>query len=513
MQFGASVVPFLISLAVRSLALAAIALAAIYILRMQAAAARHAVWTAVVAGMLLLPAVGPLLPSIPLRILRPQPAAQASADALPAMKIDATAELPASAPPAVRAGMAVRPVAPIRHPLTWLQAAGAAYFAGVAVFLCMFVSGYCAARKLVSHSTPLERLGAGVLESTSIAVPVTIGFLRPKILLPLKWRDWPAEKLEAVLVHERTHVRRADWAIAVAAGLNRRLFWFHPLAWWLERHLAVLAERACDDAALLALGACEAYAQTLLDMAAVVQTSRGRMVGETMAMAKTAEVRKRIERILDETRQIPRAWTGARWATLAACSLPLAYLVSVTQLAPAQEVRVASAAVTPPVQQSAPPKPESQTAQLPPPGDVKPAVPFRRTFAPPRERRFFLHDTPHAGPIVIPSARPRWFFFSNYKELATIDAAPPIPAQQESKQETAEPPPAKFVVEVDASSQPPYPYRPNIPNILPLHKVAPVYPTQAKAAGPGICEAERTHWHGRACSECPARRRGRPSTD
>src|ERR1700722_618419 len=71
MQFFADVVPYLETLAVRSLALAAIALAAIYLLRVKSAAAQHAVWTAVVAGMLLLPAFGPVFPAIPLRILPP----------------------------------------------------------------------------------------------------------------------------------------------------------------------------------------------------------------------------------------------------------------------------------------------------------------------------------------------------------------------------------------------------------------------------------------------------------
>ena len=80
------------------------------------------------------------------------------------------------------------------------------------------------------------------------------------------------------------------------------------------------AEQACDDAAVLATGAREPYAEALLDMAAAVRTGRGRMVWEAMAMARTAEVRKRIERILDETRQIPRGLTGGRWAALIACS-------------------------------------------------------------------------------------------------------------------------------------------------------------------------------------------------
>ena len=132
-------------------------------------------------------------------------------------------------------------------------------------------------------------------------MPLTIG---RKILLPAGWESWDEPKLQAVLAHERTHVRRGDWAIALLAGVTRCIYWFHPLAWWLERRLATLAEQACDDSALLLVDS-QPYAQALLDMAAAVKTAQGRLVWEAMAMAKAAEVRKRIERILDETRQIP----------------------------------------------------------------------------------------------------------------------------------------------------------------------------------------------------------------
>ena len=85
--------------------------------------------------------------------------------------------------------------------------------------------------------------------------------------------------------------------------------------------LATLAEEACDDSALL-LVEHQPYAQALLDMAAAARTTQGRLVWEAMAMAKTAEVRKRIELILDETRQIPRAFTRGRWASLLLCGVP-----------------------------------------------------------------------------------------------------------------------------------------------------------------------------------------------
>src|SRR5438874_847010 len=58
----------------------------------------------------------------------------------------------------------------------------------------------------------------GVFESDWIAVPVTVA---SKIVLPPGWREWSAEKREAVLAHERAHVRRHDWAVAVMASVNR----------------------------------------------------------------------------------------------------------------------------------------------------------------------------------------------------------------------------------------------------------------------------------------------------
>ena len=322
METGPAMMAFLANLAVRSLAVAAVAAAAIWLLRLKSAAAQHAVWTAVTAGMLLVGAAGALLPSIPLHIL-------------PAVPMLAESPRPHVAP---LAAFAIRPPAPPPRGMAWQQIAAGLYAAGVLVFLVLLGSSYRFTRHLVRGSR-LARLPGGcpTYESTWISVPVTVGFLHPKIVLPAGWRDWPAEKLAAVMAHEQGHVRRADWAIAAMAGLNRCLFWFHPLAWWLERRLAVLAEQACDDAAVLELGTREPYAEALLDMAAAVKTGHGRLVWEAMAMAKTAEVRRRIDRILDETRDIPRGWTRARWTALAVCGLPLLYLAAAVQLAPAQQ--------------------------------------------------------------------------------------------------------------------------------------------------------------------------------
>ncbi len=321
---SSTVLWYLAGVAVRSLGLAALAAIGMLIFRVKSAAVRHAVWTVVVAGMLALAAFEPLLPALPVPVLRAAPAPTAQ-------YVPQSPELPVS-----NTLQPTRATPPQRQWPTWPQAVVAVYTAGLVVFLVRLAFGYLFTRRLVRASRPIDRPWAPALyESNWISVPLTVGWLRPKILLPAGWEQWQEDKLQAVLAHERTHVERADWAIAVLAGLNRCVFWFHPLAWWLERRLASLAEQACDDSALL-LVATESYAQALLDMAAAVKTGRGRLVWEAMAMANATEVRKRIERILDETRQIPKGLTRSRWAALIAGTLPLIYVASVVQPVPAQ---------------------------------------------------------------------------------------------------------------------------------------------------------------------------------
>lgn len=49
-----------------------------------------------------------------------------------------------------------------------------------------------------------------------------------------------------MLTHEREHVRRRDPLVRWLALLNRCVFWFHPLAWWLERPRAAQPSPYCD---------------------------------------------------------------------------------------------------------------------------------------------------------------------------------------------------------------------------------------------------------------------------
>jgi VWFA-related protein len=118
------------------------------------------------------------------------------------------------------------------------------------------------------------------------------------VILPDCWRQWPQAQLDAVLTHEGEHARRRDPLVQWLALLNRAVFWFHPLTWWLESKLSALAEEACD-AAVLARGHDPfEYSEYLLEMArSVLQTGvRIKVLG--MAMPGSF-LPQRIRRILE----------------------------------------------------------------------------------------------------------------------------------------------------------------------------------------------------------------------
>ncbi|MFB3779125.1 MAG: M56 family metallopeptidase [Bryobacteraceae bacterium] len=342
MEISLTVLSHLADVSVRAVFLLVLASAALLLGRGKSASVRHGAWTLVMAGMILVAILNPLLPPLPLRVL-PVEASIASPEV-------GTGELTQYVVPS-KPGSPVAAAAsvPRRRTASWPQVLLYAYAAGVLISLSRLLYGYLFVRRLVSRGRPVERawilpclnrLPAGrrveLLESEWISVPVTTGWTHPKILLPSEWGGWSDTKTEAVLTHELCHVQRADWLVALLAGLNRSIFWFHPQAWWLERKLTSLAEEACDDDSLLYFEDREQYAQALIDMAAAIRLGQGRLLWEAMAMARQSHVRARVERVLDRARRISRGLTPGRWAAVLACSLPFVLLASALQPGPAE---------------------------------------------------------------------------------------------------------------------------------------------------------------------------------
>ena len=287
--------------ALRTVLLAAVVKLGLWLLRIRRAQLLLIAWTVILAASLAMPALQwatplrlPVVPSIPSTILidaEPQPQASTLETPRPSLATD------------IQEPSTIRP---------WLEAV---YLVVSSILLLRVTVGLALSLRMLGKAAPVApdwaakdgavkdgaakdgaakdgAANAHIRISRLVAAPVTVANV---ILLPADAADWPAAMRQAVLAHERTHVARRDFAMLLLSQVNRAVFWFSPLSWWLHRRLAALAELASDDHAMEVTGDRSGYAEVLLEM--------GRRSGPTLrglAMARQATLRYRIERILSE---------------------------------------------------------------------------------------------------------------------------------------------------------------------------------------------------------------------
>jgi uncharacterized protein (TIGR03435 family) len=297
----------LLDTALRATLIAASTAAVLWALRIRTAAARHSAWALVVIAMLALPVWSMAGIKLPVRVLRaPAPAVSDAAgrlDVPPRIENSESAAVPMA-----------RENAPAR-PFDWQRAWLGLYFFGAGLLLARLIVGTHRANRLRRAAIADE----GRATSDLCATPITVGFLKPALILPASWRDWPAGQLNAVLAHEGEHVRRHDPLVQWLALVNRAVFWFHPLSWWLERHLATLAEEACDAAVIAAGHSPQEYSEYLLEMARAITRDGRRIRVVGMAMPGHG-LKTRLQQILDEA-PAPRVSRTRVSFTLALCAL------------------------------------------------------------------------------------------------------------------------------------------------------------------------------------------------
>jgi beta-lactamase regulating signal transducer with metallopeptidase domain len=303
--------------AVRAALIALVTAVVLRTIGIKPAAARHTAWTSVMLTMLLLPIWTALGPKTPIRLLPPVEAHESIA-----------APLQNALPYSVRL-TEMRPVKPSRPRPTgqnWNRQSLLLIVYGVGAFglLARLAIGTARTHRLRSRAN--VRDGKGI--SSECTCPITVGWLHPVVILPKNWQEWPSQQLDAVLTHEREHVRRRDPLIQWLALVNRALFWFHPLSWWLERKLSVLAEEACDAAVLARGHAPQDYSEYLLDIARSVSRSGSRLGIVGMAMPGSI-LRQRIRLILNSCGALPISRTRIVVA-VAACATSSALLASGT---------------------------------------------------------------------------------------------------------------------------------------------------------------------------------------
>jgi len=363
-----------LSSAVRTISLAAVAGLGLTLLRVTNTSLRLFVWTVVLYAGLAMPFLGGMLP--PVSIAAPGFVASEQPPSLTDISSDTqqATELishPSQSAPTERtsrtqAAAGVQPSgarpASTRHtsvpsaqesssgPLLllwisthWSAIAYAVYSLVAAILVTRFGLGIVLSHRLIRSSQYISdpRLTvrvkssfdalAGTLrvaESNLISVPMTVGILRPAILLPSCWREWNEAKFHAVIAHELSHVLRHDALTQRMSRLHRAIFWFSPLAWWLDRHLADLAEQASDEAALSLGVDRNDYARTLLSFFEALHRTQRRVRWEGVAMAKPGQAEQRLQRILAWKGTVTMGLKKSLTIAVVALGIPVIYLAA-----------------------------------------------------------------------------------------------------------------------------------------------------------------------------------------
>ena len=222
---------------------------------------------------------------IPLTLPRPQNQQLAQA----AETVQALAEAPAPvARPAVQAAPAQAAPAPWYEGLTVWHLLAAVWALGVLVLAVRAVAGYVRLRRTVALACKTPE---GCYSGSCVPAPFTLGILRPRIYLP---GSLTGAARQAVLLHERTHLRRRDPVVKPLYYAVVCLHWFNPLAWLAFRQLEREMEAACDEAAVRGCDAAarNAYCESLLQYAL-----QGRMTPASLAFGQ-GSVKQRIVHLL-----------------------------------------------------------------------------------------------------------------------------------------------------------------------------------------------------------------------
>jgi hypothetical protein len=104
-----------------------------------------------------------------------------------------------------------------------------------------------------------------LIQSAYVPVPVTFGFLKPSILVPLGMlTNLPADQVETILLHELAHIRRNDYLANLLLHITEAVFFFNPGLRWIAALIREEREACCDDMVLMGTADRNSYFDALV---------------------------------------------------------------------------------------------------------------------------------------------------------------------------------------------------------------------------------------------------------
>ncbi len=133
--------------------------------------------------------------------------------------------------------------------------------------------------------------------SELVSSPVTIGFLKPIILIPIAAiNNLSPYQLEAVLLHELAHIKRSDYLINLFIHIIRTILYFNPFVNSFIKIIETEREKSCDEMVLQFQYNSHHYASALLELE---KANHSQQILALAASGNNSDLLYRIENILN----------------------------------------------------------------------------------------------------------------------------------------------------------------------------------------------------------------------
>lgn len=166
----------------------------------------------------------------------------------------------------------------------WFPLLTGFYVLGISIQLLVLLSGYQKLKTLKKSNTVTVPTEWSVVFDTILAqlnihkpikfflsakvnVPLVIGYFKPVVLFPIALAaQLELKQVEAILIHELSHIRRNDYALNLIKTAIETLLFFNPFIWLAGKFIRIEREHACDDLVVKYTGTPLTYAHALLKL-------------------------------------------------------------------------------------------------------------------------------------------------------------------------------------------------------------------------------------------------------
>jgi len=167
--------------------------------------------------------------------------------------------------------------------------------------------------------------GEGVFVSRLAPAPLTLGWWRPKVVMPEGLvNSLDDDQLVCVLAHETAHAARQDTVAAFLQRLAGIGFWWNPLLHTINRQINRLRERICDDHVVRQFGDGLPLAEAIVRVA---EWSADRELQPSLAVTlldESQDIEQRIVRLADRNRMVSVSLNAQSAACIGLFALVLA---------------------------------------------------------------------------------------------------------------------------------------------------------------------------------------------